>query len=158
MPIFNNQIIRACLTPNKWHILDIPNSTFKNVVNIHERLMTQPLCRQLIEARVSKLSWMELYPLRVDDPNNKDIDMSMEDAAAEKKRLIDWCENMKNIDITEHVMMCEKDLCNGAAGLLLWGGGAGVTGLFGTLYRLLASRMTIVMVTATVFVTENLYK
>lgn len=57
---------------------------------------------------------MELYPLRVKEAQNKDIDLSMEEAAEEKKNLIDWCDNMVDEDITDFVMTCEQDLCNRA--------------------------------------------
>ena len=121
------------------------------------------------QARVSKLSWMELYPLRVETPDNPDIDLTMEMAAAEKKRLIDWCENMPNLDITDYVDTCEKDLCNAASSLMtttttmrttmrtmmMMGSGAGLWAWFTATVCVFTGKTLVVTFFATLMILAN---
>lgn len=138
LPMFNseklglkNVVIRACYPANEWIIRPLGKSEephtadhTHNVIFTDPRVKTKALCWDLIEAHISRFSWLaEFY----DKPEyrNPDIQGIYANVTREEaiKRVEEWkslCENMEDEDITEgpdskNVLRCITDMCNGAA-------------------------------------------
>lgn len=137
MPMFNSEllglkniVIRACYPANGWKIIPLGKTEdpdtqehTHNVIFTDPRVTTKALCRDLIEAHISRYSWLAEFYHKPEyrNPTIQGIyaNVTREEAI---QRIQDWeelCENMEDTDITEapdskSVLRCITDMCNSA--------------------------------------------
>lgn len=134
LPEFNNEklglknvIIRACYPHNEWQFIKLGKNSppdkeghTHNAVFMNPRVTTKSLCNDLIEAHVSRYSWLEEFSAdryRDSSIQGEYANVTKEEATARKKDWQDLCDKMNDTDITEPIdsktmLRCKNDLCN----------------------------------------------
>jgi len=137
LPMFNseklglkNVVIRACYPANQWIIRKLGDKEephtedhTHNVIFTDPRVKVKDLCWDLIEAHISRFSWLAEFYDKPEYRNEKIqgiyANVTREEAIQRVEEWKSLCENMEDEDITEgpkseNVLRCITDMCNGA--------------------------------------------
>jgi len=145
LPMFDNEVlglknivIRACYPANEWQIKPLGKNEephtkdhTHNVIFSEPRVTTKALCKDLIEAHISRYSWLAEFYTKPEYRNIKIqgayANVTREEAIQKIQDWEDLCENMEDEDITEEngleskqVLRCITDMCNSAVNNNLW--------------------------------------